>query len=84
MSFVNPFGAPKPLPILNPSNFIPNNRFPVVKGSSVKLHEPEIIIDFLTVRPVRLPLLLCLLLSVICLLLSVKLHEPGIIIDNLI
>ena len=29
---VNPFGAPEPLPILNPSNFVPKNGFPVVKG----------------------------------------------------
>ena len=29
---LNPFGAPKPLPILNPSNFVPENGFPVVKG----------------------------------------------------
>ena len=29
---VNPFRAPKPLPILNPSNFVPKNGFPVVKG----------------------------------------------------
>ena len=30
--WVNPFGAPEPLPILNPSNFVPKNGFPVVKG----------------------------------------------------
>ena len=29
---VNPFRAPEPLPILNPSNFVPQNGFPVVKG----------------------------------------------------
>ena len=29
---VNPFRAPKPLPILNLSNFVPKNGFPVVKG----------------------------------------------------
>ena len=29
---LNPFGAPEPLPILNPSNFVPKNGFPVVKG----------------------------------------------------
>ena len=29
---VNPFRAPEPLPILNPSNFVPKNGFPVVKG----------------------------------------------------
>ena len=27
-----PFRAPEPLPILNPSNFVPQNGFPVVKG----------------------------------------------------
>ena len=30
--FVNPFRAPEPLPILNASNFVPKNGFPVVKG----------------------------------------------------
>ena len=30
--WVNPFTAPEPLPILNPSNFVPKNGFPVVKG----------------------------------------------------
>ena len=30
--FINPFRAPEPLPILNPSNFVPKNGFPVVKG----------------------------------------------------
>ena len=29
---LNPLRAPKPLPILNPSNFVPKNGFPVVKG----------------------------------------------------
>ena len=29
---LNPFRAPEPLPILNPSNFVPTNGFPVVKG----------------------------------------------------
>ena len=29
---LNPFRAPEPLPILNPSNFVPKNGFPVVKG----------------------------------------------------
>ena len=29
---VNPFRAPKPLPILNPSNVVPQKGFPVVKG----------------------------------------------------
>ena len=28
----NPFRAPEPLPILCPSNFVPKNGFPVVKG----------------------------------------------------
>ena len=31
---INPFRAPEPLPILNPSNFVPKNGFPVVKGLS--------------------------------------------------
>ena len=30
--WINPFRAPEPLPILNPSNFVPQNGFPVVKG----------------------------------------------------
>ena len=29
---INPFRAPEPLPILNPSSFVPKNGFPVVKG----------------------------------------------------
>ena len=29
---LNPFRAPEPLPMLNPSNFVPKNGFPVVKG----------------------------------------------------
>ena len=29
---LNPFRTPEPLPILNPSNFVPKNEFPVVKG----------------------------------------------------
>ena len=29
---LNPFRAPEPLPILNASNFVPQNGFPVVKG----------------------------------------------------
>ena len=29
---LNPFTAPEPLPILNSSNFVPKNGFPVVKG----------------------------------------------------
>ena len=33
---LNPFGAPEPLPILEPSNFAPKNEFPVVKGLSSK------------------------------------------------
>ena len=32
---INPFRAPKPLPILNPSNNVPKNGFPIVKGSIV-------------------------------------------------
>ena len=32
VSFVNPFRAPEPLPVLNPSNFVPKNGIPVVKG----------------------------------------------------
>ena len=31
---VNPSRAPEPLPILNPSNFVPKKGFPVVKGLS--------------------------------------------------
>ena len=31
---LNPCRAPEPLPILNPSNFVPKNGFPVVKGLS--------------------------------------------------
>ena len=30
--WVNPFRAPEPLPMLNPSNFVPKNGFPVVKA----------------------------------------------------
>ena len=29
---LNPFRAPEPLPTLNPSNVVPENGFPVVKG----------------------------------------------------
>ena len=29
---LNPFRPPEPLHILNPSNFVPKNGFPVVKG----------------------------------------------------
>ena len=32
MHLFNPFRAPEPLPILNPSNFVPKIGFPVVKG----------------------------------------------------
>ena len=31
---LNPFRAPKPLSILNPSDFVPKNGFPVVKAST--------------------------------------------------
>ena len=31
-SLFNPFRAPEPLPILNPSKFVPQYGFPVVKG----------------------------------------------------
>ena len=34
---LNPFGAPEPPSILNPSNFVPINGFPVVKGLSSAL-----------------------------------------------
>ena len=33
----NPFRAPEPLPILNPSNFVSKNGFPFVKGSRLLL-----------------------------------------------
>ena len=33
---LNPFRAPEPLPILDPSNFVPKNGFPVVKGLSLE------------------------------------------------
>ena len=37
---MKPFRAPEPLPILNPSKFVPKNGFPVVKGlSSPKIEE---------------------------------------------
>ena len=29
---LNPFRAPEPLPVLNLSNFVPQNGFPVVEG----------------------------------------------------
>ena len=32
VSHVNPFRTPEPLPILNTSNLVPKNGFPVVKG----------------------------------------------------
>ena len=31
---LKPFRAPEPLPILNPSNIVPKNGFPVVEGFS--------------------------------------------------
>ena len=34
---VNPSGAPEPLPVLNPSNIVPKNGFPVVKGLRAEL-----------------------------------------------
>ena len=34
---LNPFRAPEPLPILNPSNFVPKNGFPVGKGLIPKI-----------------------------------------------
>ena len=37
---LDPFGAPKPLPILNPSNFVPPKGFPVVKGSTLTYNRP--------------------------------------------
>ena len=33
-SLTTPFRAPEPLPIINPSDFVPRNGFPVVKGLS--------------------------------------------------
>ena len=46
--WVNPCRAPEPLPILNPSNFVPKNGFPVVKGlrsspsfRTIKKKKPE-------------------------------------------
>ena len=43
--WVNPFRAPEPLPILNPSNFVPKNGFPVVNGLrhvlSSQIEEPQ-------------------------------------------
>ena len=40
-SGLNPFRAPKPLPILKPSNYVPQNGFPVVKGLSSQIEEPQ-------------------------------------------
>ena len=41
---LNPFRAPEPLSILNPSNFVPKKGFPVVKGLNPKsLGEKKII-----------------------------------------
>ena len=36
---LNPFRAPEPLPILYPSNLVPKNGFPVVKGL-MRTHNP--------------------------------------------
>ena len=36
---LNPLKAPKHLPVLNPSNFVPENGFPVVKALSPKSSE---------------------------------------------
>ena len=38
---VDPFRAPEPLPILNPSDFVPKNGFPVVKGLSSESEGPN-------------------------------------------
>ena len=35
--FGRPFKAPEPLPILSPSNYVPKNGFPVVKGLSSRI-----------------------------------------------
>ena len=35
---IPPFRAPEPLPTLNPSNFVPKNGFPVVKGLIRRVH----------------------------------------------
>ena len=37
---LHPFRAPEPLPILNPSNFVPQNGFPVVKALGAQIEEP--------------------------------------------
>ena len=39
--FLNPFRAPELLPILNPSKFVPENGFPVVKRLSSQIEEPH-------------------------------------------
>ena len=38
---LNPFRAPEPLLRLNPSNFVPKNGFPVVKGLSFFYPDPQ-------------------------------------------
>ena len=38
---LNPFRAPEPLPILNSSNLVPKNGFPVAKGLSSQTEEPR-------------------------------------------
>ena len=38
MLCLDPLRAPEPLPTLNPSNFVPKNRFPVVKGLRVNTY----------------------------------------------
>ena len=38
---LNPFRAPEPHPTLNPSNFVPKKGFPVVKGLSSQIEEPQ-------------------------------------------
>ena len=40
-STLDPFRAPEPLPILNPSNFVPKNGFPVVKGLTPSRSSPK-------------------------------------------
>ena len=39
---LNPFRAPEPFPILNPSNFVPKNGFPVVKRLNVPQRNTDI------------------------------------------
>ena len=41
---LDPFGAHEPLPILNPSNFVPKNGFPAVTGSREVWYKPKIAI----------------------------------------